>query len=379
MAGRMRGNGTGSILRYTTSKNRTRYRVRVTTGVYLDEDAGKVKYISKSLGVYNTRAEAEAVLAEYNNSPYDLEAKVKTVGDLYKAWSKEYLPTLKSASAVRTVTSAWAYCSDIANLPLKKLNMGHIQDVMKHGTVISKRGSDKGKPHTASPCTQCRIKSLFNLMLDYALARNLVVKNVARCFDTNDMRKVADYNKRIKEPFSQEEVDLLWENIDELPFVDVLLIGIYTGFRPSELCQLSIENIHLDENMIIGGMKTEAGTNRKVPIHPLIKPLVEKRYNQALKYNSLWLFNDRFSQTGLHLTYEKFRGRFESIMAELGINNKTGHCLRVTFVTKAYKAGVPEYMIKRIIGHSLKNNITDGVYNRVSFDELYEAILKITK
>ena len=53
------------------------------------------------------------------------------------------------------------------------------------------------------------------------------------------------------------------------------------------------------------------------------------------------------------------------------------HCGRVTFITKAYNAGIPEYKIKRIAGHSLKGNVTDGVYNRVSIADLYQAISTI--
>lgn len=38
--------------------------------------------------------------------------------------------------------------------------------------------------------------------------------------------------------------------------------------RVQNSIELKIENIDLDNNMIIDGMKTAAGTNRKVPIHP---------------------------------------------------------------------------------------------------------------
>jgi integrase len=354
---RARGNGTGAVMPYTTKKGKKKYRVRITIGSYFDEDAGKVKYNSKSLGSYDTKAEAEKALAEYNTSPYDLSSKIKTVGELYAVWSEQYFEGLKNDSSIRTIKCAWAYCESISRLPLKTLGVGHIKDVMEQGYVIR-----KGKKKYASVDTKCRIKSIFNLMLDYAYERNLVVKNVARTFDVNDMRKEADYSRKIKAAFTQEDIDTLWKNIDDFPFIDVILIGIYTGFRPKELCELKVENVDLTNNMIIGGMKTAAGTDRKVPIIPLIKPLVEKRYIQATqRLNSQWLFNDRFSSTGTRLTYDKFRGRFKNTLIELGINGYTGHCCRVTFISKCYSAEVPEYMIKRIVGHSLKGNITDDI------------------
>ena len=375
MAGRQRGNGMGSITSYKTSKGKTKYRVRISVGTYLDEDSCKLKTISKSLGSFDRRADAEAALVAFNNSPYDLTTKVKTVGDLYKEWSSYYFEKLKSDSSIRTVTCAWKYCTSIENLPLKSLNKGHIEDVMDKGYILDKLGSKR----FASVNTKCRIKSIFNLMLDYAYDRNLVVKNVARQFDINDMRTEADYQKKIKQPFTQEQIELLWSEVDELPYVDMILIGNYSGFRPQELCLLKIENVSLEDNIIVGGMKTRAGINRKVPIHPLIKPLVEKRYNQAIKLGSEWLFNDRHSQTGLNITYDKFRHHFETVMAELGIKDITGHCMRVTFITKAYDAGMQESIIKRIVGHALTNNITESVYNRVTPEDLYNEIFKIIR
>ena len=120
---------------------------------------------------------------------------------------------------------------------------------MDKGYIIVERGKDKGQKRYASVTTKCRIKSIFNLMLDYAYNNNLVTKNIARMFEINDMRKEADYQKKIKEPFSQEEIDLLWGNIDEVPFIDMLLIGIYSGFRPSELCEIKVENVNLTDRV----------------------------------------------------------------------------------------------------------------------------------
>lgn len=372
---RTRGNGSGCVTSYMTAKNKKRWRVRVTIGTKFDED-GNVKFVSRSLGTFATKAEAEKALASYNDSPYDLEKKVTTVGELYAVWSEYYFERV-ARSSVRTVTSAWKYCEGISNLSLKKLNKGHIEDVMNKGYILIPNGVHKGEKRYASACTKCRIKSMFNLMLDYAYDRNLVVKNVARTFDVNDMRKEAGYSRKIKQPFTDEEIELLWKWVDKVEKVDMILLGIYSGFRPQELCNLKLENVDLDGNQIVGGMKTPAGTDRVVPIHPLVKPLVEKAYREAVEFGSIWLFNKRKGIHGEHLTYDMFRRAFERAMAELGIEGKTGHCPRVTFVTKCYSAGVPEHIVKRIIGHSL--GFTDGVYNRVSFDELYDNICKICR
>lgn len=76
MSRRERGNGQGSVTALKDSKGKKKYQVRVTVSSKFDVEKERVIYTSKSLGVFKTKAEAEAVLAEYNSSPYDLTTKI---------------------------------------------------------------------------------------------------------------------------------------------------------------------------------------------------------------------------------------------------------------------------------------------------------------
>ena len=142
MAYKERGNGPGSVTTLKDSKGKKKYQVRVTVGSKFDAEKERVIYTSKSLGVFKTKAEAEAVLAEYNSSPYDLTTKITTVGELYDYWSETYFEKVVP-SAKRSVESAWAYCESIRNLKLKKLGSSHIRDVMENGTREVIRGSSE--------------------------------------------------------------------------------------------------------------------------------------------------------------------------------------------------------------------------------------------
>ena len=62
-----------------------------------------------------------------------------------------------------------------------------------------------------------------------------------------------------------------------------------------------------------GGLKTDAGRNRLVPLHPLVADLVRKNYEQAVGMGSKYLFNDPDGQQGTYLTYDKYRGRFKKV------------------------------------------------------------------
>lgn len=155
----------------------------------------------------------------------------------------------------------------------------------------------------------------------------------------------------------------------------MILIGIYSGWRPQELAILKVADISLEEDRMTGGLKTKAGKDRNVPIHPIIKPLIEARLTEAKELNSEYLFNDLEGQGGTHLSYDKYRGRFEKAVKRLGMSHHP-HETRHTFITKAKASDMNEYIIKHIVGHSVAD-LTESVYTHRNFEEMKKEILKI--
>ena len=86
-------------------------------------------------------------------------------------------------------------------------------------------------------------------------------------------------------------------------------------------------------------MKTEAGKDRCVPIHPLIKPLIEKRYAEAKEIGSAYLFNDVNGQQGTYMTYDKYRGRFNKVVERLNVIRQIKRCL-----FRQIKTGLSEHL-----------------------------------
>ena len=114
---------------------------------------------------------------EYNKNPYDLEPSI-TMKELYEKWLAEYEKTVKS---IRSVASAWGYCSAVYDMRVKDVRARHVKGCMDEG--ISKvRGEEK----TPSASMKNQIKSLFNLMLDYALEYELVDRNYSRTFTLSE-------------------------------------------------------------------------------------------------------------------------------------------------------------------------------------------------
>ena len=112
------------------------------------------------------------------------------------------------------------------------------------------------------------------------------------------------------------------------------------------------------------GMKTPAGKQRIVPIHTKVRDLLKKNYDFALSIGSEYLLNDK-GQThagSWKLTYDKYSNRFAKVIAQLQLNPKhRAHDPRITFITRCKKAGVDEYALKEMVGHSIQD-ITESVY-----------------
>lgn len=226
-----------------------------------------------------------------------------------------------------------------------------------------------------------QIKSLFNLMLDYALEYELVDRNYSRTFNLSEetiKEIVTVKNKHI--PFTDEEMDLLWKHADDKMLVDVLLIQCYSGWRPQELGLLELKNVDLENWTFRGGIKTDAGTDRVVPIHSKIRHLVERKYKEAQELGSLYLLNyvnSNARSKNTALTYARYQKGFGMIRDELNLNPEhRPHDGRKHFVTMAKKYGVDEYAIKYMVGHKI-SDITEKVYTQREFEWLKDEIEKI--
>lgn len=366
-------NGFGTISKLKNKNLRRPFRAQVCVGKNF---YGRPIYKSlKPQSSFETYNDAYAALMEYHKNPYDLDSDL-TVEQLYEKWSEEYFKTLSNPSSERTVKSAWNYCSSIYGMRAKDLRARHIKGCMEDGTYIV-----NGKEKHPSPTTKTKIKSLFNLMLDYAEEHELVDKNYARTFKlADDIIKDVEEEKKDHIDFTNEEMQKLWNNLYNVDYVDVLLIQCYSGWRPQELGLLKIENVDLDNWFITGGMKTDAGKDRIVPVHPKIRSLVKYRYQEAQKLGSEYLINCTDTKThrsSLKLTYDKYRHRVDKIIEQLKLNpDHRAHDGRIQFATMAGDAKMNEYAVKRIMGHKIKD-ITENTYTKRKREWLMEEILKI--
>lgn len=245
----------------------------------------------------------------------------------------------------------------------KDVRARHIKGVIENGTY-----EVKGEVKKTTPNMKGRIKSMFNLMLDYAVEYEIVDRNYARTFEISDdvIQEVEDV-KRGHLSFTDEEMKVLWNNLFKVQYVDVILLQCYSGWRPQELVKIELTDVEFDMMRVHGGMKTEAGRDRYVPIHPKVYPMIRKLYEEAVSLNSKYLINCTETEhlrgrNSYLMTYDKYRLRFKKVMETLGLNpDHRPHDPRKQFVTMCKEYKVDDFAIKYMVGHEI-NDITEKIY-----------------
>lgn len=309
---------------------------------------------------YFEKAElAYSYLAELNNGNVVAEHKkytdIPTFAEMYNMW-KKYRTSLKkqiSESTWRNYEIAFNHLAALHHKKFMAIRTSDVQEVLN------------GYNHK-SATTIGNMRAVLKSMYAYARMNGYVDTDITEFL----VYEWTDSDTEMHSPYTEEEIGILWQKLYEVNNVDIILIYIYTGMRPSELLNILTENVHLDEQYMIGGMKTETGIDRIIPIADKILPLVKNRYNPDRKY----LINNRY---GNHYTYGSYvSSNFNTVMNRVGMQH-IPHDSRHTFATLMDNAGANDVCTKLIMGHSMRNDTTKGVYTHKSISDLLKEVNKI--
>jgi len=217
-----------------------------------------------------------------------------------------------------------------------------------------------------------RIMKNFYIKLDeYALQEDIIEKSYAQHIRLTNIKTSGN-----KTPYSYEQISYLWninsENYKEDFVRDLLLMALYTGCRAEELLFIYTKNIFLDKNYFVGGLKTQAGINREIPIHPKIKTLFLKYYNPENEFLFIMPNGKR-----TNYDYYLYHYKFNFIDKHPFLDNHTAHECRHTLRTELEKQNIKQVIINSIIGHS-NENVGQDIYTHITIEEKLEAIKLIT-
>lgn len=334
-------NGYGTVARLSGNRRRP-FIVKKVVGWNLD---GQPKY--SIIGYTETREAGNILLAEYNRDPWNVDQAKFTFQQLFDLWMEKKAPKLGNSNRA-TLSAAFKHCSKLADKPYKQIKSFHMQDTI----------DNCGRSYS----TQAAIKNLWSHLDRFALEMDIIT----RCY--SDLLISAPVPETSRQRFTDEEIARVWEHQTE-PWVDTVLIFLYSGWRISELLALAPSDVDLKAGTMTGGTKTKAGKNRVVPIHSKIRPLVEARLAEG---------GPRLiSYEGRSLPVTTYRIFWRDVMARLNMDHVPHEC-RHTFESLLDSAGANRKCIDLLMGHVSKDT-GNRVYNHKTLEELRLNIELITR
>ena len=341
-------NGFGSVTKLS-GRRRKPWVAKVTVG--FDKESGK--QIQKSIGTFETRADAMKQLSLYqvskksknlalemdyvNAREIQKKAKISHTFEECVRGAIEREKDGKSKSWMKARRLSMTILKDIADKEIEELTIKDVQDIF-----------DANTQYSMSSLTNC--VTTCNLAFTEAMLNRWVQPS------DNFMKYVKVKSKTkhhvIHKAFSKDEVKIILN--DNSVEAKIVLVYIFTGCRASELLQIS--EIH--EDYIICGLKTDSGKNRKIPIHSYIKPFIYEILDYISNHNYDWV-----------------KRQYMKVMKKYNLNY-TMHDARNTFATLGKECNMKPTAVKKIMGHKL-NDLTDDIYTHESTEYLKNEIEKI--
>jgi integrase len=338
---RVRGNGEGTVF-----KRGNTWTAQITFWV-TDEDGNKKRKF-KTKGGFKLKRDALSYIDELKNGSTTESATI-AFNVLYDLWSKQHYPRISKATE-NGYKSAYDKCQSIHHRQFATLKAADLQKIVDNAK--SADGATVGRRSRAD------IKSLLSNMYRYASENDIVEK------DYSQFIVLPKKTKTKKDTFTTAEIDALWNDYNSGgEFTGYILIMIYTGMRYGEIAKIRKENIYLSGRYMVGGIKTEAGIDRTIPICDKIFPIVEALYNKC--------------QKKMLVIHEKvFYNEFYATLERLNIRKLSPHCCRHTTATALANANVPPAVIVAILGHKDYTTTLEN-YTHIKLDQMLSAVNKL--
>lgn len=340
-------NGYGSVYKLS-GKRRNPWAVSITTS-FTEEG----KQIREMLGYFPSKPAALQALAEYHQNPYDIDAAKSTLSDIYEKWYAKNITDDFNDNTLRQIKAAYKQLMPLHNTPIRDIKVTQMQGIITNC------------PNGYQ--SQRKIKLLLSRLYEYCIDSEILRNN-----PTSRLKIVAksDETARPRKVIPNDAIEKMWSCTDDVS-VQIALMLIYSGVRVSELLDLKIEDVNIEERYFnVRASKTANGL-RTVPIAEKVLPFWERFIKTSVcgyvVYNKL----------NKHLTYDTFSKKYwQPLMEKLSIDNVI-HETRHTCISKLTEAGVHPTIIKIIVGHKSAMTLTERVYTHIDIKPLVEAINKI--
>lgn len=331
-----RENGTGSIYKRSDRKANPWVALAPKT--------------QEPIGHFATAQQAKDALDDYRKNP---TTKLNiTLSQIYEEWKPLGLKD-KSKQLADSYNAAWNKLKPLYDVKFRELRTAQVQIIIdslqKERQKLNKDGKPvikDSRPVMLPPMSYSAlhdIKVLMGLLYKYAMQNDIVSKNYAEFLVLP--KKVGG----VKDCFNDLELKKVEDAVGRVPFADCILFMCYTGLRITEFLTLNKFSVHEKNGIcaLYGGIKTDAGKNKVVPVHHKIKPILDK-----------WMKKDGETifcrPDGTPYPVKYFREScFYPALKQIGITRKlTPHATRRTLATLMSTANVREEDFIAMMGHA---------------------------
>lgn len=198
----------------------------------------------------------------------------------------------------------------------------------------------KNKNHL-SKTTIDNIRRIFSSFFSWLEDEDYIIKNPVRRIHRVKTGRI------IKEVLTDEDLELLRDNCNEIRDLTMVELLISTGMRVGELVNLNIEDINFYERecVIFGKGENERIVyfDARTKIH-LIKYLQTRNDNNPALFVS---FKKPYNRLGISAVERRIR----EIGSKANIKNVHPHKFRRTMATNAIDKGMPIEQVQKLLGH----------------------------
>ena len=352
-----RGNGQGTAYRRGTS-----WEAQVILGWREPTTPGGAPIpVKKRKGGFATKREALAYCKELKQA--QTERPDLTLQQVYDAWFPAYSARIGTSTA-KGYSAAYNHFGDLRYRMINAITAKDLQERMD-GCTAGKR-------------THQMMKVVAGLIWAYAVDGGMADKDITRHLYTGKGESTQ------REPLTEDEVEVIRRAIGKEPYAEYVYALCYLGFRPGEFLVLTKADYHTEDGVtfLVGGSKTDAGRNRRVPIPAAIARIIEEKLKSVgteLLFPQITT-DRRGTFTGYkQMTDAYFRESvFKPLMRRLGIaEGKVPYSARHTYSDKLKTAAGDDKAKAALMGHT-DYDFTRKRYQSTNISELQTVVESMT-
>jgi len=336
-------NGAGTVTKLSGNRRKP-FRALAPARFDLEQQ----KWVQDTVGYFETAIQARDALAAYRQCPPAISPKT-TFCELFEVWKPQGYMNI-SKSAINGYNAAFSRFAPIHSQRVVEIKTPQLQFCI---TEQARAGASHSALH--------QMKVVAGLLMKYAVQLDLINRNYAEFVQ---IPKEEQTEKGILTDLDLKKIQAEAENGDTA--ARHVMIMCFTGWRIQEYCSLTVFDYDREQHTLRGGLKTDAGRDRVVPVPERVQRYVEEFFAS--------------SERLCGLNVKQLREAFYLLLDRLGIQSAdeqkkkiTPHSTRHTYNSMLAKQGVSVEKRMKLMGQ-VSEDVNRKIYTHTEIEELTAAV-----